>query len=110
MKPLLKLRRFIDEETREQVAAIKLEGLLQSIRLHARFKRCRVTRNELEVNSDFFVSPRQNCVVAKSPSQEVKRLSERCARVLLIGVRPEQTEERVAPMESAWLRDAKVSE
>jgi hypothetical protein len=60
------------------------------------------------IDSDLFVSPRPYCVFAECPPQDVKRLSERCAGVLLIGVGPEQSEERVTPMESVRLRNAKI--
>src|SRR6202171_6098087 len=110
MEPLFELRSFIDEETGEQVAVITIESFFQPIRLQARFECRHVTRDELEIDCNFFVSPRQDCVVAESPPQDVKRFSERCARVLLIGVRPEQTEQRIAAMESARLGDAEVSE
>jgi len=110
VQPSIEFGSFVDEETGEQVAAIQFERLFQSIRLHTRFECCRITPHELKIDRHLFISARQYCVVAEGSPQDVKRFSERCARVLLIGVRPEQAEECVAPVKSARLRDAEVSE
>jgi hypothetical protein len=64
----------------------------------------------LEIDCNFFISPRQDYVVAKCPPQDVKSLSQRRARVILIDARPEQPKQPVAMVESARPGDAKVSE
>jgi hypothetical protein len=110
VQPSIELRSLVDEETGEEIAAIKLESLFQSIRLRTRFERCRITPYELKIDSHLFISPRHYCVVAEGSPKNVERLTKRRTRMLLVGVRPEQTEERVAPMVSARLRDAEVSE
>jgi hypothetical protein len=110
LKPLLELLSVVNKESSEQVAPINLESFLKPVRPEAHVERRGITEDPLEVDCDFFITARQDRVVAKSVPQSVKSLSERRPSVILIGIRPEQCEECVAPMESARLGDAEVGQ
>jgi hypothetical protein len=110
MKPLLELRSFVDKKSREEVTAIDPEGLFNAISAQALLEQGHVAGDSVKIDCNFFVSARQDRIIAEGSSEEMKRLSQRRARVLLIGVWPEQAEQRITVMESTRLSDAEVCE
>jgi hypothetical protein len=75
VKPLLELRSIIDEETSKQIATKEVRRFRESIFTDQIFERSDVAGDQLEIDCDFLITAREDCIIAKGTSEDVKRFS-----------------------------------
>jgi len=97
-------------ESGEEFATVKRRGLSEASFLTGSFECPRITGNRISTYTQLASSTAHDDAVAQSTTQEVDSHFERAARAVGIGFRPEQREQRVAPMERRRRSSASLHE
>ncbi len=87
------------EEAGQQLSGIELDRLFAQPRVGGRFKSYRVAPQSFSVHPYLVVASRDEYVRTQRAAQHVHRLPQRVAGALLVEVRPEHADQRVAPLE-----------
>src|SRR5262245_27537732 len=101
LQPLLQLGRAGNVEALEQISPVQLQCIGPVFRSHGLLEAPRVTPERLRISRKLLVPAKQKRALAEGTAQNVDALSQGGARVLLVGLWPEETQELVTPMESA---------
>ncbi len=109
VQPTLELGGAWDEEPLEQLAAVQLERLIPPPACDGPVKGVGVALKTLEVQADFVIAAACEDG-AEAAADHAQRLAQRGAGVLLIELRPEECEDRVAPVEAARGRHGEVGD
>ena len=101
VEPLLELGRVGDEEPFQQVAAVRLESLAGSPRLRVFHEGSGIAPDRLRSKGELLISGRNEDGRPNGATKDVEGLIQSVTGPRLVQIRPEQAQQRVAPVRVA---------
>src|SRR5690242_13043802 len=109
-EPPFELRRIRDEEPFQQIPAVEIERFPEGVISDGFLERGDIAPDVGEVEPDLFVAPTGEGLRPEGGAEDVQRLAQSRARVLLIELRPKEREQTVAAVKTAGCRGGEEGE
>ena len=110
LEPALELRSVRDEEPFEERAAVQVRGLEPLASVDGALQGRDIRPHLPKVETYVLIAAIDQNSRAESGAEHAECLTQRCARVLLVELRPEERQQAVAAMEATRCRSGKVGE